>query len=333
MDRVRWGILSTASIGVERVIPAMQQGKQCKVAAIGSRTLEKAQQIADRWGIPKAYGSYDEVLSDPGIEAVYIPLPNHLHVPWSAKAAEAGKHALCEKPMALDAAEVEGLIEIKDRTGVQIGEAFTVRSHPQWLGVRDMVSDGRIGRLRAMQAFFAATDLDPDSIVNKTEVGGGGMSALGCYAVTAFRFLFSAEPTRVVALMERDPTFKTDRLTTAIFEFPQGQASFLCSSQLVACQRMQIFGTEGRIEIETPFDAPIDRPYRVFVDDGSAFAGGPVDAEASDVVNQYTIECDLFSEAIRSGTRPVVPLEDAMRNMRAIDALFRSAQSGGWKPV
>ena len=159
------------------------------------------------------------------------------------------------------------------------------------------------------------------------------MNALGCYAITTFRFLFAAEPTRVVTLMERDPNFKTDRLTTAIFDFPEGQASFLCSSQLVECQRMQIFGTEGRIEIETPFDAPIAGPYRVFVDDGGAFAGGPVELEASDVVNQYTIECDLFSEAIRSGKPPVVPLEDAVQNMRAIDALFRSARSGGWEVV
>ena len=178
MDRVRWGIISTASIGVVRVIPAMQNGRLCKVSAIGSRDLERARRVADRWGIPKAYGSYEEVLADPEVEAVYIPLPNHLHVPWSAKAAEAGKHVLCEKPMALDAAEVEGLIEVRDRTGMLIGEAFTVRSHPQWLRVRDMVNDGRIGRPRAMQAFFTATDVDPDSIVNRAEVGGGGMAAL-----------------------------------------------------------------------------------------------------------------------------------------------------------
>ena len=333
MDRVTWGIISTASIAVERVIPAMQKGQLCTVAAIGSRDLEKARRVANRWGIPKAYGSYEEVLSDPEIEAVYIPLPNHLHVPWSAKAAEAGKHVFCEKPMALDAAEVEGLIEVRDRTGVLIGEAFTVRSHPQWLRVRDMVNDGRIGRLRGMQAFFGFTDLDPDSILNKTEMGGGGVYDIGCYAITTFRFLFAAEPTRVVVLMERDPNFKTDRLATAIFDFPEGQASFLCSTQLVECQRMQILGTERRIEIEMPFDAPIDRPWRVLIDDGSAFAGGPVEVEAPDVVNQYTIECDLFSEAIRTGKRPVVPLEDARANMRVIDALFRSAKSGGWEAV
>ncbi len=333
MDRVRWGIIGTANIALERVIPAMQKSQRCDVTAIGSRDLERARAAAQRWAIPKAYGSYDEVLADPEIGAVYIPLPNHLHVPWSTKAAEAGKHVLCEKPMALDAGEVERLIAVRDRTGMVIGEAFTVRSHPQWLRVRDMIDEGRIGRLRAMQAFFAATDVDPDSIVNKPEVGGGGMSALGCYAVTTFRFLFAAEPSRVVTLMERDPTFKIDRLTTAIFEFPEGQASFMCSSQLVACQRMQIIGTEGRIEIETPFDAPIEALFRVFFDDGGAFTGGAAELAASDVVNPYTIECDLFAEAVRSGNQPVVSLEDAMRNTRAIDALFRSARSGGWETV
>ncbi len=331
---VRWGILSTAKIGIEKVIPAMQKGRLCRIVAIASREVAPARRAAQQLGIPKAYGSYEELLADPEIEAVYNPLPNHLHVPWSILAAEARKHVLCEKPIALTAAEAETLVAVRDRTGVLIQEAFMVRSHPQWLRARELVRQGRLGRLRAIQGFFSYMNTDPENIRNQPELGGGGIYDIGCYPIVTARFLFETEPTRVVALVERDRVLKVDRLASAILDFPEGQASFACSTQLVPYQRMQIFGTRGRVEIEIPFNAPPDRPCRIFVDDGSGKPStSSAQTETFETVDQYTIQGDLFSECIRAGTSPEFPLEDAVRNMRVIDALFRSADTGNWETV
>jgi predicted dehydrogenase len=331
MQPVTWGVLSSAKIGVQKVVPAMQKGKLSRVAAIASRDLEQAKRTADRLGISKAYGSYEELLADPEIEAVYNPLPNHLHVPWSVKAAEAGKHVLCEKPVALTAAEAQTLIAARDRAKVFIQEAFMVRFHPQWRRARDLVRDGRIGKLRAIQGFFSYHNTDPNNIRNKADIGGGALYDIGCYPIVTSRFLYESEPSRVVSLVERDPEFKTDRLTGVLLDFPQGQAAFICSTQLVPYQRMQIFGTSGRIEVEIPFNAPPDKPCRIFVDDGSAVAGASAVTETFDVCDQYTIQGDVFSEHIRSGKPLEFPLEDAVKNMRILDAIYRSAESGAWE--
>ncbi|HZF34556.1 MAG TPA: Gfo/Idh/MocA family oxidoreductase, partial [Candidatus Angelobacter sp.] len=273
------------------------------------------------------------LLADREIEAVYNPLPNHLHVPWSIKAAEAGKHVLCEKPIALDAKEAEQLVAARNRTGKLITEAFMVRSHPQWLRARELVRQGKIGELRAVQGLFTYFLTDPENVRNKADIGGGGLYDIGCYPIVTSRFLFGAEPTRVVGLIERDPVLKIDRLASAILDFPTGQASFMCSTQLVPYQRMQILGTKGRIEVEIPFNAPPDQPCRIFVDDGSALGDASAKEEAFPVCDQYAIQGDLFSEAIRSGKPPEFPLENAVQNMRIIDAIFRSAKAGRWEPV
>jgi len=333
MQPVNWGVISTALIGTEKVIPAMQKSKHCRIHAIASRDLALAQRWAKALGIPKAYGSYEALLADPEIEAVYNPLPNHLHVPWSIKAAEAGKHVLCEKPIALDAREAGQLLAARDRTGRLIAEAFMVRGHPQWLRARELVRQGRIGSLRAIQGFFSYFLTDPKNVRNMADSGGGGLYDIGCYPIVTSRFLFGAEPTRVVGLIEYDPVLKIDRLASAILDFPKGQASFTCATQLVSYQRMQIFGTSGRIEVEIPFNAPPDRPCRIFVDDGSALGDASAREESFAVCDQYTIQGDLFSEAIRSGKPPEFPLENAVQNMRVIDALFRSAKAGRWEPV
>jgi predicted dehydrogenase len=331
MEPVNWGIISTAKIGVEKVIPAMQKSRHCRIVAIASRDLATAEKVAKKLGIPQAYGSYEALLADPKIEAVYNPLPNHLHVPWSIKAAEAGKHVLCEKPIALDAKEAEQLVAARDRTGKLITEAFMVRSHPQWLRVRELVREGRIGRPRAIQGFFSYFLTDPKNVRNQADIGGGGLYDIGCYPIVTSRFLFEAEPRRVVALIERDPVLKIDRLASAILDYPEGQASFTCSTQLVPYQRMQVFGDKGRIAVEIPFNAPPDRPCRIFVDDGSQLGDGSARAESFEVCDQYALQGDLFSEAIRTGKPVAFPLEDAVKNMRVIDALFRSAKSGGWE--
>jgi predicted dehydrogenase len=330
-NKVRWGILSTAAIGVKKVIPGMQKGEWSEVTAIASREPRKAEEAARTLGIARAYGSYEELLADPQIEAIYNPLPNQLHVPWSIKAAEAGKHVLCEKPLSLTVAEARTLIAVRDRTKVKIGEAFMVRTHPQWLRARDLITSGRIGRLRSVIGFFSYFNRDAANIRNIPEYGGGAVMDIGCYPITTSRFMFGEEPARVQALVERDPEMKIDRLSSAILDFPSGQAIFTCSTQLVPYQRMHFLGTKGRIEIEIPFNAPPDRPCRIFIDDGSNLSGSNIVTETFPISDQYTIQGDVFSRAVRQDSEVPVPLEDAIKNMAVIEAVFRSAESGGWE--
>ena len=330
-DKVRWGVLSTANIGLKKVIPAMQKGALIEVTAIASRDLNRAQEAAAHLGIPKAYGSYEELLADPQIEAIYNPLPNQLHVPWSIKAAEAGKHVLCEKPISITVKDAQALLAAQKRTGVKMGEAFMVRTHPQWLRVRELIHSGRIGELRAIQGFFSYFNRDPKNIRNLPECGGGALLDIGCYPVNTSRFIFGAEPIRVLGLVERDPEMQTDRLTSAILEFPSGRCTFTCSTQLVPYQRMNFFGTRGRIEIEVPFNAPNDRPTRIFVDDGGDLSGATISTETFPVCDQYTIQGDAFSRAIREGTDIPATIENAIKNMSVMEAIFRSAESGRWE--
>jgi predicted dehydrogenase len=330
-QKVKWGVLGVASIATRRVIPGMQKGEWSEIAAIASRDLKKAEDAARKLGIPKAYGSYEELLADKEIAAVYNPLPNHLHVPWSIKAAEAGKHVLCEKPLSLTVAEARTLLAVRQRCGVKIGEAFMVKTHPQWLRTRELIQNGAIGELRAIVGAFSYFNRDPQNVRNKPDWGGGGMMDIGCYLITTSRFIFGEEPVRVAGLIERDPDFKTDRLASVILEFPSGQAVFTCSTQLVPYQRMQFLGTKGRIEIEIPFNAPNDRPTRVFIDDGRDVFGGGIRTETLPVCDQYTLQGDSFSRAIREGREVPVPLEDAIANMAVIEAVFRAGESGRWE--
>jgi predicted dehydrogenase len=308
----------------------MQKGELTAIVAIASRDLAKAREKADALGIPTAYGSYEEMLADPNIDAVYIPLPNHMHVPWTIKAADAGKHVLCEKPISLTVAEAETLLAVRARTGVKIGEAFMVRSHPQWLRLRALLDEGRIGPLRSFFGFFSYFNIDPVNIRNKADAGGGALMDIGCYLVQAARFAFAEEPTRVVALIDRDPQTHIDRLTSAILDFPGGQAVFTCSTQLAPYQRFQFLGAKGRIELEVPVNAPPDRPTRLFVDSGSDLFGGGIATETFPVCDQYTLQGDAFSKAILENTEVPTPIEDAIRNMAVIEAIFRSARTGGW---
>ncbi len=331
--KVRWGILGTAAIAVNKVIPAMQQGDWSKVLAIASRDIDKATQVAQRFGIPKAYGSYEELLADDEIEAIYNPLPNHLHVPWTTRAAEARKHVLCEKPIGLNMEEAAQLLAVRDRTGVRIQEAFMVRTHPQWIGTLELIKSGRIGELRAINGFFSYFNSDPENIRNKVEIGGGGMLDVGGYPITIARFIFRTEPLRVLGLIERDLDLGIDRLASAILDFPAGQASFTCGTQIVPYQRMQLCGTHGRIEVEIPFNAPADRPTRIFIHDGVDLGGNNPEVKEFAICDQYTIQGDLFSRAILENNEQAIPLEDAVKNMAVIDAIFRSASSARWEAI
>jgi predicted dehydrogenase len=332
-NKIRWGILGVANIAVKKVIPAMQKARFCEIAAIASRDSERARQAAAQLGIAKSYGSYQELLADPTIQAVYIPLPNHLHVPLSIKAAEAGKHVLCEKPLSLTAEEAKALIAVRNKTRVKIGEAFMVRTHPQWLRARELVRSGAIGELRSIVSVFSYFNRDAKNIRNIPEIGGGGVMDIGCYPITMARFLFEREPVRVASLIDRDPEMNTDRLSSALLDFGPGQAVFTCSTQLVPFQRMQILGTKARIDVEIPYNIPPDRPTRIFIDDGSELAGRKARIEEFEPADQYTIQGDAFARAILDNTEVPVPLENALENMRVIEAVLHAGQSGRWETV
>ncbi len=331
--KIRWGVLSTARIGVRKVIPGMQAGELCEVTAIASRDAVKAREVADELGIPKAYGSYEELLADPEIDAIYNPLPNQFHVPWTAKAMEAGKHVLCEKPLSLTVAEAESLLAVRERTRVKIGEAFMIRSFTQWLRVAELIHSGRIGTLRAVNAHFSYFNDDPANIRNHVESGGGALYDIGCYCIQSARVGFGELPRRVVGLIDRDPNFGTDRLTSAMLDFAGGQAIFTCSTQMVPYQRVQFFGTKGRIEIQIPFNAPTDRPTRIFIDETGELFGSGIVTEEFPTADQYTMQGDAFSRAILEDTEVPVPLEDAIANMKVIEGIFESAKTSGWVAI
>jgi len=325
-QKVKWAVLGAAGIA-RRVIPAMQQGDYTEVVGIASRDLSKAKAAAAEFGIPKAYGSYEEAIRDGDVEAIYIPLPNHLHVPWSIRAAEAGKHVLCEKPVAMSAAECRTLIAARDRTKVKIGEAFMVRTHPQWLRAREILRSGEIGPFALVIFPFSYFNVDPENVRNISEYGGGAMMDIGCYAVQISRFLLGEEPARVTARMDKDPQFQVDRLTSGILEYPSGQCVFSCATQLVRYQRVQILGSKGRIEVEIAVNPPFDRPTRVLVDNGADLLGSGVRVEEIPRCDQFTIQADLFSQAIREGGPVPTPLEDSLANMTVIEAVFESARA------
>jgi predicted dehydrogenase len=324
--KVRWGILSTAKIGTEHVIPALRASGLGEVVAIASRNRDTACRAADRLGIPRAWGSYAELLADDGVDAVYNPLPNHLHVEWSIRALESGKHVLCEKPLGLSADDAQALLDAaRARPGLKAMEAFMYRFHPQWDFVREVVSSGRIGPLRAVHSTFSYYNDDPANIRNVPEWGGGGLMDIGCYCISTARLLFGSEPVRVAGTLVHDPDFGIDRLCSAVMEFEGGNAAFSCGTRMVPFQRVNALGTAGRIEVEIPFNAPADRPCRVWYQD----ADGPREWR-SEVRNQYTLMGDAFARAVLEDTDVPTPLEDAVANMRVIDAIVRSAQTGGW---
>jgi predicted dehydrogenase len=327
-EPVRWGVLGCASIAVHKVLPAMQQADNCKIVAIASRDETRAVAAADELGIERHYGSYEALLADTDIEAVYIPLPNHLHAEWTIKAAEAGKHVLCEKPLALSAAEAGSMAEACERAGVTLMEAFMYRLHPQWVRARELVESGRIGELRAIEASFAYYNVDPANIRNIAEMGGGALMDIGCYPVNVARMMFGVEPVGVHAAIHDDPVFGTDILTTAVLDFGGRHASFVCATQLEPEQRVQFLGTEGRLLVEIPFNIPPDRPTRLVLTAG----GDPPVEPAREVIeipaaDQYRVQGELFSAAVRDGTPVPTPPSDAIANMTVIERIFSAGRS------
>jgi predicted dehydrogenase len=329
MSKVRWGILSTSNFAQAKVIPALLKCDHVEVTAIASRDQARANEAAGRFGIPKAYGSYEELLADPEIDVIYNPAPNHLHVPWSIKSLEAGKHVLCEKPIGLSLAEAKLLLDASKRLPkLKVMEAFMYRHHPQWSCAKRLVEGGEIGELRTIHSFFSYFNTDPENIRNKSEIGGGGLMDIGCYNVSLSRFIFGREPERVLGALDYDPNFKTDRIASGILDFGRGTSTFTCSTQLAPYQRVNIFGDAGRVEIEIPFNAPPDRACKVWHETSKG-----VEEITFDVCDQYTIQGDLFSLAVINDTPVPTPLEDAVANMKVIEAVVESGKSATWVEV
>lgn len=333
MQPVNWGILSTSNFATERFLPGLRKSSLVRLAAVGSRNLERAKAFAKTNGVARAYGSYEEVLQDPEIELVYIPLPNHLHVEWTIKAAKAGKHVLCEKPMGMNAKDVEKLKPYARK--VHIAEAFMVRFHPQWVETRERVRKGEIGRVTHMHVAFAYNNLDPRNIRNIASTGGGALYDIGCYAIVAGRWFFEAEPIRAVGMADKDPKFKTDRVFSALLDFGKGRPLALSvATQSVVHQRVHIFGTKGRMEISIPFNQPQDEPTIYLMHDGSSLHGLDAKKVTVPTADQYQLQAEYYSKLVRSGEKPSPKrLEDAIRNMRVIDALFKSVKTGRFEKV
>lgn len=323
---VRWGVVGTADIAVEKVIPAMQGAELSRVDAIGSRSTERAANAAARLGVPRSYGSYPDLLADPDIEAVYIPLPNHLHAEWTIAAAEAGKHVLCEKPLAMTSVDAEAMIAACAKSGVKLMEAFMYRLHPLWVEVRRLVAEGAIGEVLAIQSVFSYHNVDPNDIRNIVEFGGGALYDVGCYPINLARMLFDSEPTDVKASIRRDPDFGTDVVTSAVLDFAGRHATFTCSTQMEDDQRVAIEGTEGRLVIEIPFNIPPDRPTRVL-----RYAGGSPPVEPGRQVhtipaaNQYRVQADAFSRSVREDTSVPTPPTDAVANLLVMERILADA--------
>ena len=329
MTKVRWGILSTADIGMKKVTPAIQAAGNCEVVAIASRDRQRAGAAAEKLGIPAAYGTYEELLAADDVDAVYIPLPNDLHAEWTMRAAAASKHVLCEKPLALSAAQAEEMARTCDDAGVKLGEAFMYRHHPTWVKAVHLVRDGAIGDLQGVQSWFSYYNDDPENIRNRTENGGGAIMDIGCYNINVSRMLFAAEPVRIESAVRRDPIMGIDTLTSAVLEFPDGgQATFTCSTRSEDYQRVHIVGSTGRIEVEIPFNIPPDRETRIFVTAG----GDPPVAPRTETLvfpaeDQYTIQAELFARAILDDTPVPVPVSDAIANMNVMDAILATPDS------
>ena len=326
---VRWGILSTADIAVRKVIPGVRSAARCEVVAIASRDGELARVAAARLAIPTAHASYEALLADPDVDAVYIPLPNHLHAEWTIAALRAGKHVLCEKPLAMTADDAQRMVDVARDTGRHLMEAFMYRHHPTWVAALDLVATGRIGTLTAVQSWFSYFNDDPANIRNIAAYGGGALFDIGCYSVNLSRMLFGGEPVRVGASLRRDRGTGVDVLTSAILDFEGGIATFTCSTRTETDQRVDIYGTTGRISIEIPFNIPPDRPTRIRLTAG----GDPPVAPATEVVefttaDPYAVEFERFATAVLDGGPTPVPPEDGVANLRVIEAIFAAADQG-----
>ncbi|HOJ98973.1 MAG TPA: Gfo/Idh/MocA family oxidoreductase [Termitinemataceae bacterium] len=329
MTRLRMGVLGCSAHYAKRVAVPLRESLLIEPYGVASRDLSKAQEYAKRWGFAKAYGSYEALLADKDIDFVYIPLPNHMHLEYIKKAADAGKPVLCEKPLTLNALEAREVVDYCTKKGIPLMEAFMYRFHPQWQRARELVQAGEVGQVQTMHTMFCYNNRDPRNIRNIAEYGGGALLDIGCYAVSSARFLMGAQPIRVVAQLLEDPDFKTDILVSGILDFGEGRRStFTVGTQLFSMQKVDIYGTGGSMSIEVPFNMYGDVPGRIFV--ATDVGRRVIETEVAD---QYLLEFDAFARALIEKIEVPTPPIDAIENMAVLDALARSARSGTWEAV
>lgn len=329
MEKVRWGLLSTSRFAQKSILPALAVSERNEMVALASRSPEIGAEVAAKWQIPTVHSSYEALLADPNIEAVYIPLPNHLHLPYAQKALAAGKHVLCEKPIGLNAQEAQALQQTAMQyPHLKVMEAFMYRFHPQWQQAKQWVVEGKIGALKQVTIFFSYMNTDSQNVRNVPHYGGGGLLDIGCYAISAARWLFDSPPKRVMAWLDLDPLFKTDRFAGGILDFGTGLATFSCATQLQAFQQVQVLGTEGRIEIETPFNPLANAPAYVNLQQGAE-----VQRIEIPPCNHYVLQFDAFAQSIRHHLPPPTPLSDALANMQVLDACIQSHQTATWASI
>ncbi len=329
MKKLKWGVLGCAKIAREHLIPAIQQSTTSEVVAIASRSLEKAKGVAEEFNIPKAYDSYSELLDDPDIDIIYNPMPNHLHVPWSVKAVEAGKHVLCEKPLGLSADDIQPLLaSVQKHPNIRVMEAFMYRFHPQWVKAKEIMDSGVLGDIKLMDATFTYNSFDPDNVRYQKEIGGGGLLDVGCYCISAARYLFAREPKRVIGVLEEEPSCKVDRHVTGMLDFTDGMARFSSSMQVECTQNVSVLGTKGRMVLESPFFLPEHKQSRILLT-----CEGVEEVISIDNVNHYVCQVDALAGAIQSSQSVPTPLSDALANMKVIDALFESNIKNAWVKV
>ena len=331
-NKVRWGVMGSAKIALKKVIPSMSYCKYAVVEAIASRNEELAISAAEDLEIPKAYGSYEDLLNDKDIDAIYIPLPNHLHLEWTMKCIEAGKHVLCEKPFVLNHKDVSKLIQLRNRSKLKIGEAFMVRSHPRWTAIKEIIDKGVIGEMNLIRGFFSYYNDDAQNIRNQYSEGGGGIWDIGCYPVQISRYLFGKNPKRVSASLIYDSKYKVDILGSVILEFENGLCSFSVGTQLARYQSVQIFGRNKWIDVEMPFNPPIIESSEIQIvseEDPAA----PRQIITIPPADQFTLQADAFSKAILDNKDEPVTLEDTLGNTLTIEAIFKAAKTGMWVNV
>ena len=338
MDPVRWGVLGTAAIARSRFIPATKEAPAASLVALASRDAEKAKALARQFGVARHYGSYDELLHDEDVEALYVPVPNHLHLEWSIRALEAGKHVLCEKPLCLTAADVVTLQAARDRSGRYIEEAFSYRNHPQWARIAELLTSGAIGAVRAVQCTLAKQFLDPTDIRNDPERGGGALYDLGTYAISACSAALGRAPNRVIAALDRDPEFRVDRLSTALLDYGDAHASFTVGLQSgpsgwATHQQFSVLGSDGWLRCDFPYAHARPTPCHVYVGDRTSHGAVETAVYAFEPVNQYALQVERFSRYLRGEAVPSWPIEDSLLTLRITEALFASAQDSQWRSV
>ncbi|MDX8468370.1 Gfo/Idh/MocA family oxidoreductase [Mesorhizobium sp. VK23B] len=326
----RWGVLSTAKIGREQLLPAIVDSENGVLSAIASRDLSKARALADRFGAPHAFGSYEDLLASKEVDGVYIPLPTSQHVEWTAKAIQAGKHVLVEKPLALDAKDIPPLIKLRDEKKVLVCEAFMVVYHPQWIKVRDLIAGGAIGRLRHVQGAFSYYNIDPKNMRNQLDLGGGALPDIGVYPTVSTRFSTGKEPIRVQATIERDKTFGTDIYSSIRADFGDFELSFYLSTQMAARQVMVFHGETGFIEVFSPFNAGLYDHHRIELHNQNHTEAQVFRFPGT---QQYRLECETFVRAAQGGKDRAFTLEESVLNQKVIDAIFRAGDKDGWEPV